>query len=95
MHKILAKKQTITSSVSSTIKPKNKKKFKHGSNGKKIYERGCIRKYPAICEHHLYNKAYKLGNHLFGKYVCVYVLKDYMAKKLALSHPDRIIVNRL
>ena len=52
-------------------------------------------KYPAICEHHLYNKAYKLGKHFFGKYVCVYVLKDYMAKKLAASHPDRIIVNRL
>ncbi len=52
-------------------------------------------KYPAICEHHLYNKAYKQGKHFFGKYVCVYVLKDYMAKKLSNSHPERIVVNRL
>lgn len=52
-------------------------------------------KYPAICEHHLYNKAYKQGKHFFGKYVCVYVLKDRMAKKLQRSHPERIIVNRL
>ena len=52
-------------------------------------------KYPAICEHHLYNKAYKQGKHFFGRYVCVYILKDYMAKKLAAAHPDRIVVNRL
>lgn len=52
-------------------------------------------KYPAICEHHLYNKAYKQGKHFFGRYVCVYILKDYAAKKLAAAHPDRIIVNRL
>lgn len=52
-------------------------------------------KYPAICEHHLYNKAYKQGKHFFGKYVCVYVLKDYMAKRLQNAHPERIVVNRL
>lgn len=52
-------------------------------------------KYPAICEHHLYNKAYKQGKHFFGKYVCVYVLKDYMAKRLQNAHPEKIVVNRL
>ena len=52
-------------------------------------------KYPAICEHHLYNKAYKQGKHFFGRYVCVYILKDYMAKKLAASHPERTVLNRL
>lgn len=52
-------------------------------------------KYPAICEHHLYNKAYKQGKHFFGKYVCVYVLKDYAAKKLQNAHPEKIVVNRL
>ena len=52
-------------------------------------------KYPAICEHHLYNKAYKQGKHFFGKYVCVYVLKDYMARKLQHAHPEKIVVNRL
>lgn len=52
-------------------------------------------KYPAICEHHLYNKAYRQGKHFFGKYVCVYVLKDYMANKLMNAHPEKIKVNRL
>ena len=52
-------------------------------------------KYPAICEHHLYNKAYRQGKHFFGRYVCVYVLKDLKAKKLQKEHPQKIIVNRL
>ncbi len=52
-------------------------------------------KYPAICEHHLYNKAYRQGKHFFGRYVCVYVLKDLKAKKLQKEHPRKIIVNRL
>lgn len=52
-------------------------------------------KYPAICEHHLYNKAYRQGKHFFGRYVCVYVLRDLKAKKLQKEHPRKIIVNRL
>ncbi len=52
-------------------------------------------KYPAICEHHLYNKAYRQGSKFFGKYVCVYILKDLKAKKLKREHPQRIMVNRL
>ena len=52
-------------------------------------------KYPAICEHHLYNKAYRQGKHFFGRYVCVYVLKDLKAKKLQKDHPQKIVVNRL
>lgn len=52
-------------------------------------------KYPAICEHHLYNKAYRQGKHFFGRYVCIYVLKDLKAKKLQHEHPEKIIVNRL
>ena len=52
-------------------------------------------KYPAICEHHLYNKAYRQGKHFFGKYVCVYILKDLKAKRLQKEHPQKIIVNRL
>ena len=52
-------------------------------------------KYPAICEHHLYNKAYRQGKHFFGRYVCVYVLKDLKAKKLQKEHPQKIVVNRL
>lgn len=52
-------------------------------------------KFPAIKEHHLYNKAYRQGKHFFGRYVCVYVLKDTHARLLQRSHPQRLIVNRL
>ena len=52
-------------------------------------------KYPAVKEHHLYNKAYKSSKHFFGRYVCVYLLKDLKAQKLRKSHPHKIYVNRL
>ena len=52
-------------------------------------------KYPAIKEHHLYNKAYRSGKHFFGKLVCVYVLSDLPAKRLQKEHPKKIRVNRL
>ncbi|MBO7310060.1 MAG: ribonuclease P protein component [Clostridia bacterium] len=52
-------------------------------------------KFPAIKEHHLYNKAYRSGKHFFGRYICVYVLKDLHAKKLQREHPKKEIVNRL
>ena len=52
-------------------------------------------KFPAIKEHHLYNKAYRSGKHFFGKYVCVYVLKDLHAGRLKKEHPQKIVVNRL
>lgn len=49
----------------------------------------------AIREHHLYNKAFRLGKKSVGKYIAVYVLKDYAASKLKNAHPDKIYVNRL
>lgn len=52
-------------------------------------------KFPAIKEHHLYNKAYRSGKHFFGRYVCVYILKDLHAKRLKKEHPQKIFVNRL
>ncbi len=52
-------------------------------------------KFPAIREHHLYNKAYRSGKRFFGRYVCVYVLKDTHAKLLRRKHPQKIFVNRL
>lgn len=51
-------------------------------------------KFPAIKEHHLYNKAYRQGKHFFGRYICIYVLKDTHAKLLQRSHPQRLLVNR-
>ena len=52
-------------------------------------------KFPAIKEHHLYNKAYRSGKHFFGRYVCVYILKDLHANRLKKAHPQKIVVNRL
>ncbi len=52
-------------------------------------------KFPAIKEHHLYNKAYRSGKHFFGRYICVYVLKDTHARLLQKRHPDKLMVNRL
>jgi ribonuclease P protein component len=52
-------------------------------------------KFPAIKEHHLYNKAYRSGKHFFGRYVCVYILKDLHAGRLKKEHPQKILVNRL
>ena len=52
-------------------------------------------KFPAIKEHHLYNKAYRSGKHFFGRYICVYVLKDLHANRLKKEHPQKITVNRL
>ena len=49
----------------------------------------------AIREHHLYNKAFKLGKKYVGKYVAVYVLRDYSAQRLKNAHPQKIYVNRL
>ena len=51
-------------------------------------------KFPAIKEHHLYNKAYRSGKHFFGRYICIYVLKDLHAKKLQREHPQKLVVNR-
>ena len=51
-------------------------------------------KFPAIKEHHLYKKAYRSSKRFFGRYICVYVLKDLHAKKLQREHPQKIVVNR-
>ena len=52
-------------------------------------------KFVAIKEHHLYNKAYRQGNRFVGRYVAVYVLRDYAAKKLMMAHPKKRYVNRI
>ena len=52
-------------------------------------------KFPAIKEHHLYNKTYASGKKFFGRYICVYILKDTHARLLQKRHPEKIIVNRL
>ena len=52
-------------------------------------------KYKAICENHLFSKAYSKGKRAVTSALAVYVLPDYAAKRLAKAHPDKITVNRI
>ncbi len=52
-------------------------------------------KFKAICENHLYAKAYSKGKRAVTSALAVYVLPDYAAKRLAKSHPEKKIVNRI
>lgn len=49
----------------------------------------------AIKENHLYSKAYARGSKFVGRYVVVYVLPDYAAKKLAKANPTKKKLNRV
>ncbi len=49
----------------------------------------------AITQNHLYGKAYRNGKKFVGHLICVYVLKDYFAKRLMLANPEKKYVNRL
>ena len=46
-------------------------------------------KFKAICENHLYSKAYSKGKRAVTSALAVYVLPDYAAKRLAKSHPEK------
>ncbi len=52
-------------------------------------------KFKAICENHLYQKAYSKGKRVVTPTLAVYVLPDYAAKRLAKAHPEKKIVNRI
>ncbi len=52
-------------------------------------------KFKAICENHLYQKAYTKGKRAVMPALAVYILPDYAAKRLARSHPEGKIVNRI
>lgn len=49
----------------------------------------------AICENHLYSKAYKNGRRCDTLTVTVYILPDRHAALLAHRHPQKIRINRL
>lgn len=51
-------------------------------------------KYTTIKEHHLYDKAYRRGARFSGKFVTVFVLRDYAAKRLMLANPEKKYYNR-
>lgn len=52
-------------------------------------------KYTTLKEHHLYNKTFRKGNRQFGKYVSVFVLRDYAARRLMLENPQKKYYNRI
>ncbi len=52
-------------------------------------------KFKAICENHLYSKAYSKGKRAVTSALAVYILPDYAAKRLAKAHPEKKIVNRI
>ena len=52
-------------------------------------------KLPAICENHLYSKAYSKGKKAVTQSLAVYVLPDYAAERLRRAHPQRLKVNRI
>ena len=52
-------------------------------------------KFKAICENHLYSKAYAKGKRAVTSALAVYVLPDYKAKALAKAHPQKKTVNRI
>ena len=52
-------------------------------------------KFNAICENHLYSKAYSKGKRAVTSALAVYILPDYAAKKLAKAHPEKRVVNRI
>ena len=52
-------------------------------------------KFRAICENHLYSKAYSKGKRAVTQALAVYVLPDYAARRLAKAHPQKQTVNRI
>ena len=52
-------------------------------------------KFHAICENHLYSKAYSKGKRAVTPNVAVYVLPDYKAEALRRAHPQKIRYNRI
>ena len=51
-------------------------------------------KYTTIKEHHLFGKAFQKGARWSGRYVSVFVLRDWMAKRLAKENPEKRMYNR-
>lgn len=52
-------------------------------------------KQTAICENHLYQKAYRNGKRVSSRSVCVYVLRDRRANVLKKQHPQKKLLNRV
>ncbi|MBQ7173448.1 MAG: ribonuclease P protein component [Clostridia bacterium] len=51
-------------------------------------------KYTTIKEHHLFAKTFQKGQRVSLRYLSVFVLTDYAAKRLAKEHPQKKCYNR-
>ena len=51
-------------------------------------------KYTTLKEHHLYNKTFQKGARFSGRYLSVFVLRDYASKRLAKENPTKKQYNR-
>lgn len=51
-------------------------------------------KYTTLKEHHLYNKTFQRGSRFSGRYLSVFVLRDYAAKRLRKENPEKKYYNR-
>ncbi len=49
----------------------------------------------AICENHLFSKAYAKGKKCVCHHIIVYTMQDYFAEKLRKANPEKQRVNRL
>lgn len=52
-------------------------------------------KYTTIKEHHLYNKTFQKGKRYSGRYLSVFVLRDWAAKRLMKENPEKKYYNRI
>ncbi len=52
-------------------------------------------KYRAICENHLYSKAYTKGKKFITQDLRVYILPDYHAERLRRANPLKQRINRI
>ena len=52
-------------------------------------------KFHAICENHLYSKAYSKGKRAVTRSVAVYVLPDFKAEALRRQNPQKTKINRI
>ncbi len=52
-------------------------------------------KYTTLKEHHLYNKTFQKGKRYSGRYLSVFVLRDYAAKRLMKENPEKKYYNRI
>ena len=52
-------------------------------------------KFTAVCENHLYQKAYSKGKRYVTPALAVYVLPDYQSERLRRAHPQKKKVNRI